>query len=215
MNYFHDEKHVWVLPERTGSRAIGQLLNFWTGYTFHGDVIEEIGRRKNENRELAQSYNHEWQFKYKDAKDYIFCLRVRNPYSRMLSYYKSLFLKLDCQEEQCQYSFKEFMEIRMIKNKYIWHLEYENVFNETKIDYIIHLENIEKELMEVPMIKKKYNESQEFREEWERVITNNIFTKESEGNETKLTEEDAEIVYNSFPKQFELFGYSKDSWKYL
>jgi hypothetical protein len=217
MNYFHSEKYVWVLPKRTGSRALGQLLNFWVGKRYCGgqNPIQEIGRRKNIKGDFIQFYSHDWDFKYEDARNYTFCLMVRNPYARMLSYYKSIFLRKNCKNKECKYTFKEFVETSMIENKHIWHLEYENIFNKTKIDHIIHLENIEEELMQVPMIQNKYIESKEFREEWDRVIKNNIFDKESKNNHTKISEEDAKIIYNCFPKQFELFGYSKDSWLYL
>lgn len=215
MNYFHSEKHVWILPERTGSRALGQLLNFWVGERYCNGNAQEIGRKKDVRGYFIQFYSHDWNLVYKDVQDYIFCLTVRNPYARMLSYYKSIFLKKNCKCKECKYTFKEFVETSMIENKRIWHLEYENVFNETKIDYIIHLENIEEELMQVPMIQQKYIESEEFRKEWDRVIKNNIFDKESKNNYTKVSEEDAQIIYDCFPKQFELFGYTKDSWLYL
>jgi len=215
MNYFHNEKYVWILPERTGSRAIGQLLNFWIGQRYVTGQIKEIGRKKNVRGDYVQFYSHDWDYNCKDIQDYTFCLLVRNPYARILSYYKSIFKKTTCNGGECRYTFKEFIEILLVKNKHIWHLDYENVFDKTKIDYIIHLENIEEELMHIPIIQNKYTESEEFRKEWDRVIKNNIFDKESKNNHTKISEEDAEIIYDCFPKQFELFGYSKDSWLHL
>jgi hypothetical protein len=215
MNYFHNEKYVWILPERTGSRALGQLLNFWVGERYCNNNAQEIGRKKDIRGNFVQFYSHDWNIVCKDTQDYTFCITVRNPYARILSYYKSIFLKKNCKNKECQYTFKEFVETLMIENKRIWHLEYENVFNETKIDYIIHLENIEDELMQVPMIQNKYIESEEFRKEWDRVIKNNIFDKESKNNDVKVSNKDAQIIYDCFSKQFELFGYSKDSWLYL
>lgn len=215
MNIFHNEKYVWVLPERTGSRAMGQILNFWDGQRYNGDELTSLGKHKNLIGEFTQSYSHEWQLKDPSVKDYTFCVTVRNPYSRMLSYYKSLWLKLDCIEEGCNYTFKEFMELGLIEAKYIWHLNFENLFDIVDVKYVIHMENFANDLISVPMIREKYDSSDEFREEWTRVIVNNIFTKESEDNATKLTQEDAEIVYNCFEKQFKMFGYSEDSWMYL
>jgi hypothetical protein len=215
MNYFHNEKYVWILPERTGSRAIGQLLNFWVGYRYVTGQIKEIGRKKNVRGDYVQFYSHDWDSRCEDIQDYTFCLLVRNPYTRILSYYKSIFKKTTCNGGECRYTLKEFIEILLVKNKHIWHLDYENVFDKTKIDYIIHLENIEEELMQVPIIQNKYTESEEFCKEWDRVIKNNIFDKESKNNHTKISEEDAQIIYDCFPKQFELFGYSKDSWLHL
>lgn len=215
MNIFHNERYVWVLPERTGSRSLGQILNFWDGQRYIGEELIDLGKYKNYEGEFTQVYSHEWQLRNPDLKDYTFCVTVRNPYSRMLSYYKSLWLKLDCRDEKCQYTFKEFMELGMIEGKYIWHLNFENLFDLVDVKYVIHMENIANDLISVPMIREKYDNSDEFREEWTRVIINNIFTKESADNSTKLTEEDAEIVYKSFERQFKLFGYSEDSWRYL
>jgi len=46
-------------------------------------------------------------------------------------------------------------------------------------------------------------------------VTNNIFNKETKGNSYNYTEQEAELIYNSFQKQFELFGYEENSWRYL
>ena len=91
MNYFHSEKHVWILPERTGSRALGQLLNFWVGERYCNNNAQEIGRKKDIRGNFVQFYSHDWNIIYKNTQDYIFCITVRNPYARILSYYKSIF----------------------------------------------------------------------------------------------------------------------------
>lgn len=219
MNCFHNEKYVWVLPERTGSRAMGQILNFWDGQRFMNDKFGPIAKHKNLQGEFTQNYSHEWNKLDPSIMDYTFCVTVRNPYSRMLSYYKSLWLKLDCgsspDDERCKYTFKQFIEIGLIEGRYIWQLNFENLFDLVPVKYVIHLENMANELISVPMIREKYDTSDEFRDEWTRVIINNIFTKESSDNSTKLTEEDAELVYKCFERQFKLFGYSEDSWRYL
>lgn len=215
MNFFPNEKYVWILPERTGSRAMGQILNFWQGEKYNGDQIQQIDKFRNEKGEFTQVYSHEWYSRGYDTTNFTFCLTTRNPYSRMLSYYKSLFLQLDCREQECDYPFKQFMEDSMIKSGYVHHLSYDKIYDETQVHYVVHLENIANDLISVPMIRQLYDTSNEFRSEWTRVIINNIFTKESEGNDLKLTEEDAEIVYRTFERQFQLFGYSEDSWRYL
>jgi hypothetical protein len=69
--------------------------------------------------------------------------------------------------------------------------------------------------MKIPFIAKKHDESEEFRSEWNRVVTNNIFDKETKGQSYNYTEQEAEYIYNRFQKQFELFGYEENSWRYL
>jgi hypothetical protein len=59
------------------------------------------------------------------------------------------------------------------------------------------------------------SESNDFREEWNRVIENNIFDKETKGSSYEYLESDAEKIYNLFKRQFELFGYEENSWRYL
>jgi hypothetical protein len=69
--------------------------------------------------------------------------------------------------------------------------------------------------MKIPFIQKKHQDSEEFRSEWDRVVGNNIFNKETHNDSYKYTEIEAEKVYRAFETQFNLFGYSEDSWKYL
>jgi hypothetical protein len=136
----------------------------------------------------------------------------------MKSYYYSLFLKNDCSGSgDCHISFLEFLQ------KYVpdyggmsYHFGFEKVFTEIKPPkYVVKYENLAEDLMKIPFINKKHNESEEFRSEWDRVVTNNIFNKETKGNSYNYTEQEAELIYNSFQKQFELFGYEENSWRYL
>jgi hypothetical protein len=79
----------------------------------------------------------------------------------------------------------------------------------------IKYENLRDDLLKVPFIARKHEESEEFRLEWDRVVENNIFNKETIGSSYQYTESDAKKVYQLFKTQFDLFGYEEDSWKYL
>lgn len=54
MNFIHSEKTVWILPERTATRTIGQLLNFWEVQIFEGDRYKTCVPHKNMNGEFSQ-----------------------------------------------------------------------------------------------------------------------------------------------------------------
>jgi hypothetical protein len=159
---------------------------------------------------------HEW-----DASelflDYEILLNVRNPYSRMKSYYHSLFLKHDCMGSQdCDFNFGQFLDkYCQTHGGLLHHFRFEQIFEKRPPKLVVRYENLGEDLIKIPFIHKKYEESEEFREEWNRVVEKNIFNKETLNDSYKYTESEAEKVYRSFEDQFKLFGYQEDSWKYL
>lgn len=216
MNFIHSEKIIWILPERTATRTIGQLLNFWEVVIFEGGEYKTCVPHKNLIGEFAQRLRHEWDVS-ELFLDYEILLNVRNPYSRMKSYYHSLFLKHDCMGSQdCDFNFEQFLD------KYchthgglLHHFRFEQIFEKRPPKLVVRYENLGEDLIKIPFIHKKYEESEEFREEWNRVVEKNIFNKETLNDSYKYTESEAEKVYRSFEDQFKLFGYPEDSWKYL
>lgn len=217
MNFIHSEKAVWILPERTATRTVGQLLNFWQVQIFEGNQYKTCVPNKNINGDFSQGLRHEWNIP-ETFIHYDLLLSVRNPYTRMKSYYYSLFLKNDCSGTgDCDLSFFEFTQKYVTDNGgMLHHLQFEQVYDKIKQpSYVVKYEKLGEDLMKIPFISKKHNESEEFRSEWDRVVTNNIFDKETKGNTYKYTEQEAELIYNRFQKQFELFGYEENSWRYL
>jgi hypothetical protein len=216
MNFIHTEKTIWVLPERTATRTVGQLLNFWEVQIFEGEEFKTCVPHKNLKGEFSQGLRHEWDVS-ELFTDYEILLNVRNPYTRMKSYYYSLFLKNDCSGyNDCDLNFGQFFD------KYckwdgglLHHFRYEQIFEKRPPKLVIRYENLGEDLMKIPFIQKKHQDSKEFRSEWDRVVGNNIFNKETLNDSYTYTEIDAEKVYRAFETQFNLFGYSEDSWKYL
>jgi hypothetical protein len=216
MNFIHTEKTIWVLPERTATRTVGQLLNFWEVQIFEGEEFKTCVPHKNLKGEFSQGLRHEWDVS-ELFTDYEILLNVRNPYTRMKSYYYSLFLKNDCSGyNDCDLNFGQFFD------KYckwdgglLHHFRYEQIFEKRPPKSVIRYENLGEDLMKIPFIQKKHQDSKEFRSEWDRVVGNNIFNKETLNDSYTYTEIDAEKVYRAFETKFNLFGYSEDSWKYL
>jgi len=216
MNFIHSEKTIWILPERTATRTVGQLLNFWEVVIFEGGEYKTCVPHKNMNGGFNQGLRHEWEVS-ELFLDYEILLNVRNPYSRMKSYYHSLFLKNDCMgSKDCDLNFEQFFD------KYcnghggmLHHFRFEQIFEKRPPKLVIRYENLGEDLIKIPFIHKKYEESEEFRQEWNRVVEKNIFNKETLNESYKYTESEAEKVYRSFETQFKLFGYPEDSWKYL
>ena len=60
MNFIHSEKIIWIWPERTATRTIGQLLNFWEVVIFEGGEYKTCVPHKNLIGEFAQGLRHEW-----------------------------------------------------------------------------------------------------------------------------------------------------------
>jgi len=216
MNFIHSEKVIWILPERTATRTIGQLLNFWEVVIFEGAEYKTCVPNKNLKGEFSQGLRHEWDVS-EFFLDYEILLNVRNPYSRMKSYYYSLFLKNDCSgNNDCGLNFEQFFDkYCMTLSGLLPHFRYEQIFEKRPPKFVIKYENLGEDLLKIPFIQKKHQDSEEFRSEWDRVVTNNIFNKETLNDSYKYTESEAEKVYQAFETQFKLFGYSEDSWKYL
>jgi hypothetical protein len=216
MNFIHSEKTIWILPERTATRTIGQLLNFWEVDIFEGDQFKTCVPHKNMQGSFSQELRHEWKV-YDFFEDYDVLLNVRNPYTRIKSYYHSLFLKNDCAGSgDCDLTFEGFLDkYCKFEGGMLDHLRFDQIFEKRPPKLVIRYENLGEDLIKIPFIHKKYEESEEFRQEWNRVVEKNIFNKETLNESYKYTESEAEKVYRSFENQFKLFGYPEDSWKYL
>lgn len=216
MNFIHSEKVIWILPERTATRTIGQLLNFWQVDIFEGDQFKTCVPKKNLKGEFSQGLRHEWRV-YDFFLDYEILLNVRNPYTRMKSYYYSLFLKHDCVESKdCHLTFDQFLDkYCTFDGGMLDHCRFEQIYDKRPPKMFIKYENLKHDLLKIPFISKKLEESEEFRLEWDRVVENNIFNKETMGSNYTYTESDAEKVYQLFKPQFDMFEYEEDSWKYL
>lgn len=216
MNFIHSEKIIWILPERTATRTISQLLNFWDVEVWESNGFKKIKPGKDMIGQFSQGLRHEWDVTSFNT-DYDILVNVRNPYTRLKSYYHSLFLKHDCNDfGDCHLTFGEFVDkYCRIDGGMLDHLRFEQIYETRPPKLVIKYENLREDLLKVPFIEKKMSESQEFREEWDRVVVNNIFDKETKGSTYTYTEKDAEKIYTLFKPQFEIFGYEEDSWRYL
>lgn len=216
MNFIDSEKTIWILPERTATRTIGQLLNFWDIKIYEGNTLKICKPQKNIRGEFSQMLRHEWRLPDLH-EDYELLLNIRNPYTRMKSYYYSLFLKNDCKDtNDCELSFLEFVDKHCRKEGgMLDHLSFEQIYETRPPQMVIRYENLKEDLLKVPFILNKIETSGEFRLEWSRVVENNIFDGETKGSNYSYTEEEAEKIYRLFSNQFKLFGYEEDSWRYL
>lgn len=216
MNFIHSEKIKWILPERTATRTIGQLLNFWEVEIYEGDQFKKCVPHKNLNGDFSQGLRHEWNGTQLYS-DYDIILNVRNPYTRMKSYYYSLFLKNDCaSNNDCHLKFGEFVDkFCRLSGGMLGHFRFEQIYEIKPPIHVVKYENLKQDLLQIPFISQKLSESNEFQKEWNRVIENNIFDKETKGSSYEYLENDAKKIYTLFKTQFELFGYEEDSWRYL
>ena len=76
--------------------------------------------------------------------DYEILLNVRNPYSRMKSYYHSLFLKNDCMgSENCHLNFEQFLDkYCQTHGGLLHHFRFEQIFEKRPPKLVIRYENL-------------------------------------------------------------------------
>ena len=143
-NYNVSHKYGFLLwiPERVGSRTIASIL---THYDFKNNGVQLYDG-------LNHTYTHQ-NYIPKQYDDYKIICGARNPYSRVLSIFKSLH---GAWENKNKETFKSF-----VKN----HFESAQTRNiiknpnfPKKPDYIIRIENLKEDFLKLPFINDVLNE---------------------------------------------------------
>ena len=195
MHYSEELKVAWFTPQRTGTRStreILRVLNFKT-CDHHFEVPE----------------NYE---------EYFMVANIRNPYHRMPSLYY-----LYCNNNRnFDMKFNDFLDLifNNQKLKIGYQLDYENtIMSSSKpFDKFIRTESLELDLKSLSFIDLN---NSDIAKVFDEHIHNNPLKKEfsNEMNSDKkpwkdfYNQEIADYVYDNLKKQFEFFGYNKDSWK--
>lgn len=172
-------KMIWYAPERTGTRTIAKILNYY-GFTCNGKplVYNEI-----------MNYSH-YVPDVNLYSGYQTICTVRNPYSRTLSIFKNYTHK--------SISFKEFIFSELKKRQ---HNSLFNPIVDKPFNYVVKLENMYQDLLNIPFIHDKLTDTQ--------LKYMCEHGKEIDEWESHYDDESKEMVYKLVPSHFEYFGYSK------
>jgi hypothetical protein len=173
---------VWIAPERTGSRTVAQILNYF-GFRHNLGPIDLLGG--------IQNYSHH----FSDPElfnDWLHICNARNPYARTYSVFKMI-------DKQKGESFKDFILQRKFN-----HPSYGMLTKPTflkKPEYVLRLENLKEDFLKIPFVRNNLTETQ-----LDYMCTHG---KELTSWEIHYNDEMKEIVYEMTKHQFEAWGYEK------
>lgn len=184
-------KSILWLPERTGSGTNAKIMSLYDFRCFGNLLVD--GNRYSYTH--ACKMNHEYQ-------DYFKICTTRNPYSRVLSIYRSLGTYPPEFRPRNKDNFKEYL--KWIETRDMTDINYSYITNPRitiQFDALIRLENIEEDYKKIPFISEVLTD-QELKnklmwikpiDEWEH-----FYDVDSKGIVSKLCE-----------KHFEMWGYEK------
>lgn len=196
------------MPPKTGStRAseIFQKLGFISKHTQSGQEFTPM------------KHNHDIEL-FEGSEKYKLISLSRNPYSKMVSYFKmsfSFYLESnqDDKEKFLNFLSQYFYILDKNSSHYVWVRKYKNYWDIRIPDYYIRMENMFEDYLKIPFVK----ESEIYKTgELEKMC--NIKVNENLKN-TKFwkeyyCDESADMVYYNFSKYFEKLGYDKNSYKF-
>ena len=196
MPYSDNLKVFWFTPMRTASRSCHRLQ---------------------EHVKFTGLYSHNF-FKTQSEKEYFFISNIRNPYSRLVSIYH-----LYCHNSKRKTNdFKDWV-IKKLREEVefpIQTLDYQinlsSIYFEHKKfpDYFVRVENLEDDIRNLWFVKE--NMSDEVEKIIKETIVNNSYSKEFRDRlpwQEYYNNSLSNYVYNFLEKDFQLFGYDKNSWK--
>lgn len=195
MHFSEKYKVYWFTPQRTGTRSTKQLL-----------------------RALGfETRDHHFTFD-RDKTDYLFVSNIRNPYSRLVSLYHLY----SHHKDNFNFDYRNWVFDTIVNPSFIerYQLHYHRNFQYLgrPFDKFIKQENLQEDLKSLSFIDLNVPE---INDAFQNNIVHNGYAKEFEtqiGEKRRnwkefYNEEIASKVYVELKEQFDLFGYTKDSWK--
>jgi len=203
INISHQHKVIWWLPTRNGTRSVGLFLSTLL-FEKQGKVI---GPEWMPTHTLCYPDNIE---------GYSLYLNVRNPYSRVLSFWH-WHRELSKTDKRCLDTFNtNFSDyVSKANYKFLDDPHYETILKavttkkKIKANFV-KLENLKEDILKIPFIDIK---SPAILNNYNKYIINNQFLSADTDYRLFYTEETAQLIYNEFKEAFTMFDYDKDSWK--
>ena len=204
MNYSDKHKVIWLIPERTASRATFELMKL---LDFSNTHLHEIAMPREKGKD-----------------DYDLYVNIRNPYSRMTSLHSHWHFFEGHHTKDLNY--KEWLEFVFSDpinnptsdffqgkpNKNYWHTRCYDALKAMPMGpkYYVRYEFLETDLKSLPIVKDNIDKLSEV---FNKYIKVNKFKSNRPSWKTYYDQEIADYVYEKLEKDFKLFNYHKDSWK--
>ena len=188
MNYNDDLKVVWLTPQKTGTRSCSPIMF-------------KIGFESNTLRDVP---SHDLEIPV-GKENYYLVMNVRNPYDRVISLYSLYSLHAG----NNLVDFEKWINDKYVFFKYKYSIcLYDMIQRLPKLpDYYVKMENFENDIKSLWFVKENLGSLS-------NVISENIETNRYKSeSEIEYNQYLADIVYNNLKKDFDLFGYNKNSWK--
>ena len=188
MNYNDDLKVVWLTPQKTGTRSCSPIMF-------------KIGFESNTLRDVP---SHDLEIPV-GKENYYLVMNVRNPYDRVISLYSLYCLHAGNNPIE----FEKWINDKYVFFKYKYSIcLYDMIQRLPKLpDYYVKMENFENDIKSLWFVKENLGSLS-------NVISENIETNRYKSeSEIEYNQYLADIVYNNLKKDFDLFGYNKNSWK--
>lgn len=184
-------KSLLWLPERTGSGTTAKIMSH---YDFKcGDYL-----LIDKNR---WGYTHHCGIN-SQYKDYTLISTARNPYSRVLSIYKSLSGYPEELKGNTQEKFKKYLQWVYSKNNNELHYDYiTNPRIGLKSQYLIRLEHLEEDYIKIPFIFDVFS--------YDELKSKLIYHKKIDDWQHFYDEYMKNIVYDMCKIHFHIWGYEK------
>jgi len=179
----HKHRFIYFAPRKTGSTSIHTTLNK------HFDDLEQV------------NMNRHQMILPKSCRSYVTFMSVRNPYSRFLSLYNFFYDKpvhAGCHYDSIQ------KRAELLGGDEEW--RYKSMYDELhtspergcvpmRVDYVVHLETLEKDFNQLPFITDKIS------------MPHMTISKK---RASVLSSKVARMVREFYAKDFEFFGYDPD-----
>jgi len=219
MNVSHKVKHIWWATPRCGSRAVSEVLKHYDFFNY------ELAPTLCEESEIAFNAHSHGYGVPEGCSDYDIIMQIRNPYSRAVSFWHLVCFKEVNNELVVTMSFEEYV----LQRDGIVLDRYEEPAKKYNPKYFIRYEHLQEDIKKIPFIdlndpevkasyyiniinnQYKYEGVNDPRGDIRRSATDSRYAnwRSFYACDKRL----ADMIYNNYKTQFELFGYEKDSWK--
>ena len=216
MNISNKVQWVWWASARCGSRAVSEVLKH---YDFFNYQLAPILQESSDIRYVSHSHLCNVPSEY---SHYPILMQIRNPYSRMVSYWHLYCFKEINNELVVTKNFEEYVfgfenhpdhyEQSAKKYKPACYIRYEHLNEDIKKIPFIDMNTVQYDFAEnVLQNKYKYEGVDDPRGDIRRNITDNRYADWQ--SYYVYNNKVADMVYDLYKKAFQEFGYEKDSWK--
>lgn len=188
---------LWLPPKAATTLLSWILFHF----DFHNYFLDTETNELVQEEKFLIHLGHNMQLPPNHLSMDLLC-PVRNPYDKVISFTK---MHVQNKEDFSREFFEKNLENLLLNPKSLL-FQSSKIFDQRIPNFIIRAEKIYEDLIEVPFIRNSKLNSCGILED---MCTNKLNETFKIDRENILTTDTREIIYQTFKKEFELFGYSK------